>query len=84
MSNEFTPSLPEKRPPKALISFKVNSRIGTAVRWLLAVGLGSWGGWLLYQRAIPFPTEPPSIFSIFLIALGFAAFFFSPETDLEG
>ena len=84
MSTESTPPLPEKRPPKALITFKVTTRLSTLVRWLLAVGLGTWGGWLLYQQATPFPTEPPSIFSLVLIALGFAAFFFFPETDLEG
>lgn len=84
MPTEFTPILPKKRPSKTLIAFKVNLRPSTLLRWLLAVGLGTWGGWLLYQQATPFPTEPPSIFSLVLIALGFAAFFFFPETNLEG
>jgi len=84
MSTESPPPLSEKRPPKTLGSFKLVLRPSTLLRWLLAVGLGAWGGWLLYQQATPFPTEPPSIFALVLIALGFAAFLFSPETDLEG
>lgn len=84
MTENPLPPAPAKKGPSPLIEFDLKLRPMDLLRWLLAVGLGTWGGWLLYQQATPFPTEPPSIFSLVLIALGFAAFFFFPETDLEG
>ncbi len=82
--NPSPPAPPTKKGPRPIIEFDLKLRPADLIRWLLSVGLGAWGGWLLRQQATPFPTQPPSIFSLVLIALGFAAFFFSPETDLEG
>lgn len=83
-SDSSTPPLPEPSPKKVLFVIPVALRRNALLRWVLTVGLGSAGGLLLYWGANPFPTKPPSIFSVILIALGFAGFFFSPETDLEG
>ena len=73
-----------KKGPKMIIELDLKIRPLDLVHWLLAVGLGAWGGWLLYRQAMPYPSEPPSTFSLILIALGFAAFFFFPETNMEG
>ncbi len=83
-SESSTPPVPESSPKKALFVIPVALRRNALLRWVLAIGLGSAGGLLLNVGANPFPTAPPSIFPVILIALGFAAFFLSPETDLEG
>lgn len=84
MNENPSPPAPTKKGINPVIEFDLKLRPMDFLRWLLAVGLGAWGGWLLHKQATPFPTEPPSIFSLVLIGLGFAAFFFFPDTELEG
>lgn len=84
MDKEPAPPAPMKKGSGPVIEFDLKLRPTILLRWVLAVGLGAWGGWLLHKQATPFPTEPPSFFTLILIALGFAAFYLSPETDLEG
>lgn len=81
--NPLSPG-PNKKSLKMIFEVDLKLSPLNLLRWLLAVGLGGSGGWLLYRQAVPFPNEPPSALSLILIALGFAVFFFFPETDLEG
>lgn len=84
MAEDPLPPAPPKKSPGPVIEFDLQLRPKDLLRWLLAVGAGAWGGALLHQQATPFPTRPPSVFCLVLLAVGFAAFFFFPETDLEG
>ena len=84
MDEKSLPLDSKKKSPKMIIEFNLKLRPLDLVHWLLAVGLGAWGGWLLYRQAMPYPSEPPSNLSLLLNALDFAAFFIFPKKDLEG
>lgn len=84
MSDNPLQPTPAPKRPGPVTEFDLKLCPKYLLCWLLAVGLGAWGGGLLHQQATPFPTRPPSVVCLVLLALGFAAFFLCPETDLEG